>query len=97
MSQFDENIIFLEHIVKRKRIIRELYPDKEYQQSELSEKTGISKGNFSKYIRGLEKNGVIIISPGLNDRGQPVRIIRLSRKSLETLKGYLHLMSMDTA
>ena len=94
MSQFDfdENIIFLENIVKRKRIIRELYPDKEYQQSELAEKTGIAKGNFSKYTRDLEKNGIIIISSGLNERGQPVRKIRLSRKSLDTIKASSKVM-----
>ena len=97
MSQFDfdENIIFLENIVKRKRIIRELYPDKEYQQSELAEKTGIAKGNFSKYIRDLEKNGIIIISSGVNDRGQPVRKIRLSRKSLDTLKASSKVILSD--
>jgi len=97
MSQFDfdENIIFLENIVKRKRIISELYPDKEYQQSELAEKTGIAKGNFSKYIRDLEKNGIIIISSGANDRGQPVRKIRLSRKSLDTLKASSKVILSD--
>lgn len=97
MSQFDfdENIIFLENIVKRKRIISELYPDKEYQQSELAEKTGIAKGNFSKYIRDLEKNGIIIISSGVNDRGQPVRKIRLSRKSLDTLKASSKVILSD--
>jgi len=88
MSQFDfdENINFLENIVKRKRIIRELYPNREYQQSELARRTGLAKGNFSKYVRDLEKNGVIIISSGVNDRSQPVRKIKLSRKSLDTLK-----------
>ena len=97
MSQFDfdENIIFLENIVKRKRIIRELYPDKEYQQSELAEKTGIAKGNFSKYVRDLEKNGIIFISSGVNYRGQPVRKIRLSRKSFDILKASSKVILSD--
>ena len=45
----------------------------------------IAKGNLSQYLNELEEHGVIVISSGTNDRGQPIRKIKLSRKTIDTL------------
>ena len=93
LTDIDELLETLELIVKRKQIIKELYPDKKYQQSELAEKTGIAKGNLSKYVSELEEKNIINVVPSVNDRGQHVRIIRLNRISIDTIGASSKLLS----
>lgn len=70
-------------IVKgRYRILKELYPDKEYNLTELFEKTGINKGNLSRYIPKLEKDWKLVKTREKeSERGRPFKYTRLTESA----------------
>lgn len=86
LTRFKELFDILELIVRRKIIIQELFPDKEYRQSELTKKIGVASSNLSRYIGKLEENGVVEIRTSINERGQAIRIITLSRKTINIIE-----------
>jgi DNA-binding MarR family transcriptional regulator len=95
LKSLDEALENLMLIGKRKRIIKELYPNEILQQSELAEKTSIAKGNLSKYINELKEKELVKIESKINERGLPVKMISLSRIPINILKATEKIVSSE--
>lgn len=80
MTVTDEELV---GIVKRRyRILKELYPDKEYNLTDLAETTEINKGNLSRYIPKLEKEYKLVKTREKESaRGRPFKYTRLTESA----------------
>jgi DNA-binding MarR family transcriptional regulator len=92
-EELDKMYQILELMVKRKRIILELYPRKQLQQSDLAKKTAIANSNLSRYISELEEKKITNISTSVNDKGQPIKLISLARIPIDIIKASDELVS----
>lgn len=80
MKVTDEEIVRI--VGRRYRILKELYPDEEYNLTDLAETTGMDKGNLSKYIHKLEKDWKLVKTrEGESERGRPFKYIRLTESA----------------
>lgn len=74
----DEELVRI--VDRRYRILKGLYPDREYTLTDLAETTGMDKGNLSKYIRKLEEDWKLVKTwEKESERGRPFKCIRLTQ------------------
>ena len=86
INSLDRLLSTLEILVKRKKIVLALYPDKRVQQKHLAEITGLKTSNLSRYLKELEKYGLVIIKTGTTDEKFSANFIQLNLKTLQTLE-----------
>jgi len=74
-------------LVTRFNILWTLYPDNAYSQKQLAELSDTDPGNLSRYIKKLEKDGIVNINDEHSEVGRPANLISLTNytKSILTI------------
>ena len=85
-AQNDEELVKI--LLRRYKILKELYLGKEYTLTELNDRLKIDLGNLSRYITELEKNGLIETEEVLRE-GRPFRYIRPSSKTAQIISSII--------
>ena len=74
-------------LVTRFNILWALYPDNTYSQTQLAELSDTDPGNLSRYIKELDKDGIVTIKDEQSGVGRPAKLISLTNdtKSILTI------------
>ena len=74
-------------LVTRFNILWPLYPDNTYSQTQLAELSDTDPGNLSRYIKELDKDGIVTVKDEQSGVGRPAKLISLTNdtKSILTI------------